>query len=76
MTIAEQVYERLKNAPPALAQEVLDFIAAREAEPSSKEGRKLTDFAGLLKDSKAFEGDAVELQRAWRAEWDRDWDRE
>lgn len=74
MTIAEQVYERLKNAPPAVAQEVLDFLSALEArkQAASRPPRKLSEFVGILKDSPAFEGDAVEIQRAMRAEWDRE----
>lgn len=82
MTIAETVYEKLKTAPPEIALEVLDFLefleskkkAGREAAGPEKL-RSLDDFIGVLKGSKAFEGDPVEIQRTMRAEWDRDWDR-
>ena len=74
MTIAEQVYERLKNAPPAMAQEVLDFLSELEAKNHTavRSPRKMSEFAGMLKGSPSFEGDAVEIQRAMRAEWDRE----
>ena len=82
MTIAETVYEKLKTAPPEIAQEVLDFLEFLEAKKKAAgaatrggTGRSLDDFVGILKGSKIFEGDPVEIQRQMRAEWDRDWDR-
>jgi hypothetical protein len=37
--------------------------------------RTFAEFIGVLKDSKVFVGDPVEIQREMRAEWDREWDR-
>jgi Protein of unknown function (DUF2281) len=82
MSTAELVYEKLKDAPAARAQEVLNFLEFLEAKDAAgptappKPARKIEDFFGVLKDSKIFNGDPVEIQRKMRAEWDRDWDRE
>jgi hypothetical protein len=81
MSTAELVYEKLKDAPPARAQEVLNFLEFLESKqvatatvPATGE-RTFAEFIGVLKDSKVFEGDPVEIQRKMRAEWDREWDR-
>jgi Protein of unknown function (DUF2281) len=83
MSTAELVYEKLKDAPPARALEVLNFLEFLEAKqaaalprsPAPTIDRSFAEFFGVLKDSKAFEGDPVEIQREMRAEWDREWDR-
>lgn len=78
MTIAETVYEKLKVAPPEIAREVLNFLELLEAKAGQKPSspaRTWDDLMGGLKDSKVFEGDAVEIQRKMRAEWDREWDK-
>ncbi len=72
MTTAEKVFEKLKSAPPALAQEVLDFLEfleARQRKPESKPPRSFDEFFGVLKGSKVFEGDPVEILRKLRDEW-------
>lgn len=78
MTIADTVYEKLKAAPPEIAKEVLDFLEFLESKAQQKPektGRSWDEFMGVLKDSKVFEGDPVEIQREMRAEWDREWDK-
>jgi Protein of unknown function (DUF2281) len=81
MSTAELVYEKLKDAPPSRAQEVLNFLEFLEAKqaaaaPVEASGeRTFAEFFGVLKDSKIFDGDPVEIQRKMRAEWDREWDR-
>lgn len=78
MTIADTVYEKLKAAPPEIAKEVLDFLEFLEAKAQQKPeqpARSWDEFMGVLKDSKVFEGDPVEIQRKMRAEWDREWDK-
>jgi hypothetical protein len=75
MTIAETIYEKLKTAPPEVAQEVLDFLELLEARSREKPtplGQSWDEFMGSLKDSKFFEGDPAEIQRKLREEWDRE----
>ena len=71
MTIAEQVYEKLKRAPDWLAREVLDFLGYLEAKQKSptRPVEKMTDLIGVLKGSPSLEGDPVAVQRAMRNEW-------
>jgi hypothetical protein len=72
MSTAELVYEKLKDAPPARVREVLHFLEFLEAkQTAAKPARRIEDFFGVLKDSKVFAGDPVEIQRDMRAEWDR-----
>lgn len=72
MTAAEKIIEKLKAAPPGIAEEVLDFLEFLEAR-RRKRGvacpAKFDDFFGVLKDSPAFSEDPVALQRKWRDEW-------
>jgi len=68
MTTAELIYEKLKNAPPEMVRQVLDFVEFLEAR-RSQETRTFGDFFGALKDSPAFEGDPAEVQRKMRDEW-------
>lgn len=72
MTTAEKVYEKLKSLPPALAQEVLDFLEfleAKQSKPAAEPLRSFDEFFGVLKGSKVFEGDPVDIQRKLRDEW-------
>ena len=79
MGIADTVYEKLKDAPPEIAREVLNFLEFLEAKarqaPAVKPVRSFDEFYGTLRDSKVFAGDPVEIQRKMRAEWDREWDK-
>ncbi len=77
MGLAEKIYEKLKEAPDAVAQEVLDFIDDLETQKKLKHKPKNTfdSYIGCLKDSEAFKGDPLEIQRKLRAEWDREWDK-
>ena len=76
MTIVDQIYEKLRKADPAIAQEVLDFLefleSRRTAAPSAPKDGPLGWEAsfGALKDAKAFAGDPVEIQRKLRDEWE------
>ena len=74
MTILDEINEKLKRAPPQVAQEVLDFIGYLESKNrlARSSSRTLADYAGVLKGSPSFEGDPVELQRRMRSEWDHD----
>lgn len=73
MTILEKINNKLKNAPLDVAQEVLDFVEFLEAKRRrAATKREFKDFLGALKDSLAFQGDPVEIQRTLRSEWDRD----
>jgi hypothetical protein len=72
MTTAEKIYEKLKAAPPALAQEVLDFLEfleARRAKSVEKDKDSFDEFFGALKGSGIFDGDPVEIQRKLRDDW-------
>ena len=73
MSIIEQVYEKLKTAPPEITQEVLDLLEflemRRQQQPAP--ARTWDDMMGAFATSPAFKGDAVEIQRELRAEWDR-----
>lgn len=73
MTIADKVYEKLKAAPPEVAQQVLDYLekleqAARQA-PKPLASDSWASTFGALKDCPVFEGDPVEIQRKLRDEW-------
>jgi hypothetical protein len=72
MTVLDQINDKLKNAPPAIVHEVLDFIEFLEVKHRIKaSGKRIEDFVGVLRDSPVFEGDPVEIQRKMRAELDR-----
>ena len=68
MATAEIIYEELKNAPPGMVRQVLGFVEFLEAR-RSQETRTFGDFFGALKDSSAFKGDPVEIQRKICDEW-------
>jgi len=72
MTTAEKILEKLKAAPPGVAEEVLDFLEFLEARRKVRHpGRRATfeDFSGVLEGSALCSGDPVSLQRKWRDEW-------
>ena len=73
MSIIEQVYEKLKKAPPEITQEVLDFLEFLEMRRQSQAApqRSWDDMMGSLADCPAFAGDPVKIQQQLRAEWDR-----
>ena len=77
-TLIKEISRELKDIPPELQQEVLDFtlfVKQRRASehlrhapgPASRDWRQ---FVGALKDSPAFQGDPVTIQREMRDEWD------
>lgn len=76
MTNVDKIYEKLRKADPAIAQEVLDFLEFLEsrkasAEAAIKDGTLGWEASfGALKGSKAFAGDPVEIQRKLRDEWE------
>ena len=72
MSKIDIIIERLKAAPPEVVEEVYALIERMEAsrptlEPPTGEG--IMRFFGVLRNSKAFEGDPVEIQRKLRDEW-------
>ena len=74
MTIADKIYEKLKAASPEIAREVIDFLEFIEAKAKTdsapaKPEQSWDEFMGCLKDSNAFAGDPVEIQRQMRDEW-------
>jgi hypothetical protein len=73
MTVLEQIYEKLKTAPPAVVREVMDVLKRSEEQRQSSDlhsnSSTLEDFIGRLKYSKTLDGDPVEIQRAVRNEW-------
>jgi len=72
VTDAEKIVEKLKSATPVELREVLDFVEFLESKrpsPVSSDKRTLGEYFGVLKDSKAFAGDPVEIQRKLRDEW-------
>ena len=73
MSIVEQLYEKLKTAPPEITQEVLDFLEFLEMrrQPKPTPVRSWDDLMGAFATSPTFSGDAVEMQRQLRAEWER-----
>ena len=77
-TLIEEISRELEDIPPELQREVLDFTLfvkqqrasehpRHEPEPASRDWRQ---FVGALKDSPAFQGDPVTIQREMRDEWD------
>lgn len=70
MTIAEQIFEKLKRAPDAVAREVLAYLQKLEGGSNRPEATpKLDDFIGVMKDSPSFNGDPVAVQRSLRDDW-------
>lgn len=69
MTIAEQIFEKLKRAPEAIARDVLHYLQRLEASQKPAGQAKLSDLIGSLKNSPSLNGDPVAVQRALRDEW-------
>lgn len=72
MTATEKILEKLKTAPPGVAEEVLDFLEfleARRKVPDIQRPATFEDFHGVLKNSPLCGDDPVSLQRKWRDEW-------
>ncbi len=77
MGIAEKIYEKLKNAPEPVAQEVLDFLRSLEKKGSiaaPKHNHPMSDYAGCLKDSEIFQETPLGIQHRLRDDWDQKWD--
>ena len=73
MSTLEEIYELVKAMPEEDIGKVLDFVKSLQQKSnseSSKKGKPLSDYLGLLKDSLTFKGDPVEIQRQLRNEWD------
>jgi len=72
MSTAEEIYELVQQLPSFRQIEVLDFasyVAQREEKLLSDSKLSFQLFAGVLKDSKTFAGDPVDIQRKMRDEW-------
>ncbi len=70
MTIAEQIIEKLRRAPEAVAREVLAYLERLEGERTAQRASpKLSDFIGVLKGSPSLNGSPADAQRALRDEW-------
>ena len=73
MSTIEKIQEKLKTATPAQLRKVLSFVESLESQARNDpkgSARTWDDMMGILKDSKIFEGDPVEIQRKMRSEWD------
>ena len=73
MSTAEAIYDLVQTLPGDQAQLVLvfaEFVRDRAQPPENSATPSFSDFFGILKDSPAFSGDPVEIQRAMRSEWD------
>ena len=73
MTVADQIYEKLKRADPEVARAVLDFLEFLESRnanraSAAKAGSWVGTF-GTLKGSANFDVDPVTTQRKLRDEW-------
>jgi hypothetical protein len=66
------IIERLKDAPPELVDEIyalMEKVAASTPKANLDSRQGIMKHYGALKDSKAFAGDPVAIQRAMRDEW-------
>ncbi len=66
------IIERLKSAPPEVVDEIyalMEKLGGTRSTPAAPSGKGILRHFGALKDSKALEGDPVEIQRAMRDEW-------
>jgi len=72
VSTAEKIYELVQRLPPLKQMEVFDFASYLEQRNSNlSEGKpSLEQLRGVLKDSKIFSGNAVDMQRTLRDEWD------
>jgi hypothetical protein len=72
MSKIDIIIERLKSAPPEIVDQIYALMekVAKTQSVSGDEARPgIMKYYGVLKDSKAFEGDPVEIQRTMRDEW-------
>jgi hypothetical protein len=73
MSVIETISEKLKAAPPEVAQRVLVFIQSLEAGPlSAQPTLTWKDVINALPGQPVFQGDPMDIQRRMRAEWDRE----
>jgi hypothetical protein len=73
MSVIEIISEKLRAAPPEVAQQVLAFLQSLEAgTPSAQPAQTWTDVIDALPGQPVFQGDPVDTQRRMRAEWDRE----
>lgn len=73
MSSAEKIYELVKAMSEEEVSKVLDFVKSLQQNlnsESSKKGKLLSDYLGLLEDSPNFKDDPFEIQRQLRNEWD------
>jgi hypothetical protein len=71
MSVIETISEKLKAAPPEVAQQVLAFLQSLEAgTPSFQPAKSWKDVIDALPGQPVFHGDPVDIQRRVRAEWD------
>jgi hypothetical protein len=73
MSKIDMIIEGLKVAPPEVVEQIYALMQrAKATNVASRPGqqRGIDDLIGVLKNSPAFEGDPVEIQRAMRREWD------
>ncbi|MDR0720060.1 MAG: hypothetical protein LBF78_10530 [Treponema sp.] len=64
-----------REIPAGRAKLTVSISPKEKTVKMSRQMRNIMKFYGCLKDSPAFEGDPVEIQRQMRAEWDRPWDK-
>ncbi|MDR2246447.1 MAG: hypothetical protein LBE17_07245 [Treponema sp.] len=65
------VIEVPPEIPAGKAKVTVSVFPRGKTAKMSRQMRHIMKFYGCLKDSPAFEGDPVEIQRQMRAEWDR-----
>lgn len=71
MTTTEKLYQTVQDLPePALAEllDFAEFLRIKSARHQSS-GKSLTELSGGLENSATFAGDALEIQRRMRNEW-------
>ena len=71
MTTPESVYSALKELPPPLLDQVMDYVEFLHYKNQAKtaDAVDLLAFKGALENSRTFSGDAVALQNELRADW-------
>jgi hypothetical protein len=69
----DMIIEGLKSAPPEVVEQIyalMQKVGPTKGPSKPSQRRGIDDLIGALKDSEAFKGDPVEIQRALRSEWD------
>lgn len=72
MTIADKIYEKLRQADPETIRAVLEFLEFLESKKAAKSqtDRQGWDATfGLLRDANIFDGDPIVIQQKMRDEW-------